>query len=102
MAAEGTGGEGWLAALTLAFGMPGIGLGPILGLAGSAACTCSKTWAIRMVARRVFMVNYMLPDCIMRGPMRKMGSIAPVNTRAMIKTAVARVIKLITAVKSVM
>jgi hypothetical protein len=45
---------------------------------------------------------YMLPEFIMRGPIRKMGSMEPVNTRAIRMTAMARVMKLMISVKSAM
>jgi hypothetical protein len=50
----------------------------------------------------VIHIGYMLPEFIMRGPIRKMGSMDPVNTIAMMNTAQASVRKLMICVKSAM
>ena len=101
-AGAGPGGSGTLGSLGMA--KPGMGLGTSFGAAGSAAQSWMEASPGKRVrsAIRVFIFVYKLPDCIIRGPMRKMGSMEPVKTTPMSPTAIANVIKLITWVKSAM
>lgn len=90
--------------------IPGTGRGTSRGLVtGGAACSFAEGTQRSVVRIRQVEVRwgsgmafYMLPEFIIRGPMRKMGSMDPVKTRPIRNTAAASVRKLMTWVKSAM
>ena len=82
--------------------IPGIGRGTNFGGSFAKDAVVKSSGWRRINGVLMIKKTYILPDCIMRGPIRKMGSIEPVNTNPISTTAIAKVMKLMTCVKSAM